>query len=140
MSIATTGLLVSATIVVLLSLLFSHEEKRGVRYGESLRIRFDFLVLQVSHTMHNGFRFLGSGFLRQAFHYVFHSILRAVLKLIKKFEDSIRNIMYTNRTIAKSAEKEHATRSMLEEVALHKLETTLSEEEKKRRKAEVLEG
>ncbi len=49
-------------------------------------------------------------------------------------------MMRVNKTLAKNAERESETRTKLEEIALHKVATALSEEEKKAHKDKMLNG
>jgi hypothetical protein len=46
----------------------------------------------------------------------------------------------SNRMLAKKSDKERTQRNKLEEVALHKLEVALTEEEKRIRKRQSIEG
>jgi len=55
-------------------------------------------------------------------------------------ERAVRNIMRTNKTLARSAERERATRTKLEEVALHKIEVALSDKERAVHKERALNG
>lgn len=140
MSTASIGLLVSVGIALFLTVLFRYESNRGYRIGEYARTNFDFLVLRVTHGIHGVFSFLGRDSIRQIFHYLFHTVLRFVLLLMKRGEAKVRTMMRVNKTIAKNVERESETLSKLEEVALHKIATALTEDEKRKRKAKSLQG
>lgn len=134
------GLIVSSVLGFILIMLFRHEYKKGRRFADKARRHADFLVLKISHSFHKGLQYVGRDALRQTFHYVFHTILFLVLKLIKQCENGLRNAIRSNKTIARNAERESATLSKLEEIALHKIATTLTEEEKKAHKDKTLQG
>lgn len=140
MSIVSTGLILSAITVFLLSMLFRYEGERGVRIAERIRTHFDFLVLKAFHTMHAGIRFLGRDFIRQVLHYIFHTLLMGILRIVERLEKSLHTIMRTNKTLARTAKRENETRNKLEEIALHKVASALSEEEKKEHRDNMLSG
>ncbi len=140
MSFVATGFFVSVGVLLFLSILFRYEAKRGVRFFEGIRTHIDFAVLKVSHALHRVTRFFGRDLIRQIFHYVFHTFLRAILLFVKKSEHGLRNVMRVNKTLAKNAERESASLSKLEEIALHKVSSALTEEEKRKHKAKVLSG
>ncbi len=140
MSITVIGLIVSGTMLAFLVLLFRHETVRGARYGERARTQADFFVLKTSYTIHKMMRFIGRDFIRQAIHYVFHTILRFVLAFVALCEHGLRNVMHVNRTLAKNAERESVSRNKLEEIALHKVASALSEEEKREHREKTLNG
>ena len=55
-------------------------------------------------------------------------------------EDAIQNIIRVNKTLAKNAERESDTMNKLEEIALHKLEHALTEDEKRAHLEKTLNG
>ena len=130
----------STTLVVLLIALFRYETKRGKRVGERMRMHADFFVLKITYRMHQYLHFLGRDFIRQVFHYGFHTILRFVLVAVKRSEQGVRNMIRVNKTLAQKAERETTTSSKLEELALHKVEVALSDEEKRAHKEKMLHG
>ncbi len=132
--------LVSVLSVLFLSILFRIEEKRSKRFGEHLRIRTDFVVLKATKYLHTALNYTGRDFIRQVAHYLFHTILRSVLEFTKRAEKGLRNVMRINKTLAKRAERESTTRTKLEEIALHKVETALTEDEKRIRREKELRG
>ncbi len=140
MSVALIGLYASFAVLVCLSLLFSYEKRRGVRFFEFTRVRMDFFVLTWTRRIHRVSHYVGGVFIRQVAHYLFHSLLRSILELTRRAEHGLRNIMRINKTLAKRAERESDTRTKLEEVALHKAAHALTEDEKRIRKAKMLQG
>lgn len=140
MSIVTVGLCVSALSVLFLSMLFRYEKKRGERFLEHTRMRADVLVLKGVHYLHSALHYAGKDFFRQVMHYLLHSLLRSLLDFMVRTEKAVRNAMRINKTLAKRAERESVTRTKLEEVALHKVESALTEDEKRIRKEKMLQG
>ncbi len=140
MSFEATGFLISGAVLCALVVLFRYEAHAGVRVAERMRTHFDFLVLKVSHKSSGVMRFIGRDLLRQIFHYIFHTFLKLVLFVVKRSEQALHNIMQVNKTLAKNAERESETRSKLEEIALHKVETALTEDQKRKHKEKILNG
>ncbi len=140
MSFEAIGFLTSGAVVCVLALLFRYEARAGHRILESARIHLDFVVLKTFHGVDTLTRYIGRDLIRQILHYTFHTLLRLFLLGIKKSEHALRKIMQVNRTLAKNAEKESTSRSRLEEIALHKVASALTENEKKKRKEKTLNG
>ena len=140
MSFALIGLYISALSVVVLCVFFRHERTRGIRYGEHLRARADLFVMKLEYRVHKMAHFIVSDLVKQLGHYSFHTLLKTVLVLMTKAEKGLRNVMRVNKTLAKSAERESTTRTKLEELALHKAEHSLTEEEKKHHRDRSLNG
>ncbi len=134
------GLLISFSCVGALALLFSYEQKRGVRVGEHLRARGDFFVLKIEHALHRGLTYIGSDLIPQLARYTIHAILKGTLRIVTGVESSLRKSMRINRSLAKQSERESVTRNKLEEIAIHKAENALTEEEKRLRREQSLEG
>ena len=132
--------LASVFSVFALAVLFRIERKRGKRFGEYLRIRTDFFVLKATKYVHTALNYTGRDFIRQVIHYLFHTVLRSVLEFTKRAEKGLRNVIRINKTLAKRAEQESVTRTKLEEVALHKVATALTEDEKRIRREKELRG
>jgi hypothetical protein len=140
MDFVTLGFIISTLSVGILLALFRYEEKRGVRVLEHVRTRADFSVLKTAHAVHTNIEFFSKVFLKQVSRSIFHTILFLMLKFFERCERGLRNIMRTNKTLARSAERENMTLSKLEEIALHKAEVALSEEEKQAHREKVLNG
>ncbi len=140
MSGTLIGLVVSALCVFALLVLFRYEERKGIRFADQLRLRFDYVVVTASVTLKNALRFVSKDFLQQTFHYVLHTVLKYTVHGINRIEQGVRKMMHVNKTIAKKAERDSTTRSKLDEVALHKVATALTEEQKRVRKEKSLLG
>jgi hypothetical protein len=138
MSFVTGGLVVSIVVTILLIVLFSYEAKRGARVLEGVRAYADSLVIRVGKSIHNVLRFTGREFMRQVFHYAFHTFLRLILALIRRFELALRNAIRVNKTLAKNVEEESEVLSKLGAIAQHKAETALTPEEKKQHRDRML--
>ncbi len=140
MSGTLIGFVVSALCVFGLIVLFRYEEQKGARFADRARLRLDYFIVTVSVNFRNALRFVSKDFLQQTFHYLLHTILKYTILGINKMEQRIRKLMHVNKTIAKKAERESTTRSKLDEVALHKVATALTEEQKRVRKEKSILG
>ncbi len=140
MSAPLTGFLISGFFVVMLVLLFRIERNRGRRFLEYARGRADFAILKVEHSVRMFVGALSGGVVRQTLHYLFHAALTAVLSFLRGIENRVKDVSRTNRALAKRSQRERTTRNMLDEIALHKIEVALSEEEKKRHREKHLNG
>lgn len=140
MSSYIAGLVLSVVVSGMLLMLFRHEERRGARYVEGVRAWFDGVVMRVARAWHGFLRMLGKDSLRQIFHYILHTLLGFVLYLNKRWEQALRAMMRINKNLARNAERERTSRTQLEELMLHKAQHTLTDEEKRIRKAKSLEG
>lgn len=134
------SLIVSSTALALVVMLFSHETRRGARYLHTMRAHVDFWLLKVRHTWNVGVRNWGRYFIRQIIHYFFHTLLTGTINSLAIIEERLRSVARTNRVLARKSEKERTSMNKLEEIALHKMEVTLTEEEKRIRKQQSLEG
>lgn len=140
MNTVELGLLVSAVIVVFLIFLFRFEAKRGLRIADRIRTRLDFFVLQIVHSVHVSARLFFRKVLKQSVHFIVHTLLISILSTIKSFERRVTHMMRSNKSRAISSERKSKERNKLEEIAIHKLEVALSEEEKEKHKEAVLQG
>lgn len=140
MTLFVTGLILSIVIATALTFLFSYEEEKGVRLLPSFRAKLDYYALRLSRLCAHALDLVGSNSIRQIFHFILHSLLKGILYLNKKWEQVLRNMMRVNKSFARNAERERVARTKLEEVALHKMQTALTPEEKKKRKHTMLEG
>lgn len=135
-----TSLIVSLIILTVFVLLFAHENRRQRRYLGGLRAHIDFWLLKIRHWWNVGMRTWGRYFIRQIIHYFLHTFLTGTIASLSVLVDRLRTIARTNRTLAKKSDQERSQMNKLEEVALHKLEVALTEEEKRIRRRKSLEG
>jgi hypothetical protein len=140
MSVPLIGFIATSVFALLLILLFRYERKRGRRFFEYGRERADFVVLKIEHGLRMLLSALSGGVIRQTLHYLFHAVLTGALGILHGIENRVKEISRTNRALAKRSLRERTTRNKLDEIALHKIEVALSEEEKKRHREKHLNG
>ncbi len=140
MGFIATGLLISSVFVAALAALFTFEGRRGERVLPKVRRHADYLVLRSAHGIRHVVQYLTVHVVRQIAHYSLHLVLSSALAVMRTGERAVRNIMRTNKTLARSAERERASRTKLEEIALHKMEVSLSEKERAIHKERALNG
>lgn len=135
-----TGFIVSAACVALLLAVYRIEESRGRRFAEYVREHLDFAVLKTQHVLHVFFGTFTRGIVRSSVHYIFHTLLSGFLAFLAGIESAVKEALRSNRALARRSAKERKTRNKLDEVALHKIEVALSEEEKRRHREKHLNG
>lgn len=140
MDFVTIGLIVSSSTVLILIALFAFEARRGARIFLRLRRYADYLVLRATCGVRHVVKYFVIHVVRQTGHYSFHLLLAGALSLMRRGERAVRDIMRTNKTLARTAERERTSKTKLEEIALHKMETTLSDKERTLRKERALNG
>jgi hypothetical protein len=134
------ALCVSGLALLMLALLFKAEHSRGQRFFGSLRSHLDFWLLKVRHVFNVRLRNWSRYFIRQIIHYFLHTVLTGAIVALDTIEERLKNIARSNRVLAKKSDKERSQMNKLEEVALHKLEVALTDEEKRIRRRQSLEG
>lgn len=139
MLVQILSVLVSGCVVCGLVFLFRYEATRGARFGSRFRAHFDFYVLKMRHTFHTRIRGKTRFIFKQILHYFVHTFLTGIIHLLARTERYLKNLVHSNKTFAKRSEHERKTRNKLEEVALHKMEVALTDEEKRRYKRTFLE-
>lgn len=139
MGTATVLMLLGTLGALFLITLFYIEEKRHARFFEGFRSFLDAGILTCERLWHRVFRHAWRDFFRQTIHYIFHVVLKALVKGFHALEQVTERMLRSNRILARKANKERKERTMLDEIAEHKLTVALSEEEKRKHKARVLE-
>lgn len=134
------GFLASVLLAVVFVFLFSYEERTGKRLLGRARAYADVAVVETSRAIRRVLRFIGRDLIRQFGRYLYHQALRGILAFTRRFEETLRNAIRTNRTLARTSDEEREVRSKLEEVAYHKATVALSEEEKRQHRERMLEG
>jgi hypothetical protein len=132
--------LTSAFVLIVILIVFRIERSRGKRFLGGLRSHIDFWLLKVRHMFNVRLRNWSRYFLRQIGHYFLHTFLTGAIASLSMTEEKLRTIARSNRVLAKRSDRERTQKNKLEEVALHKLEVALTEEEKRIRKRRSLEG
>jgi len=134
-----TLVLISAAALFIILLLFRAEEKRSIRFLNGPRTHIDFLLLKIRHTFNVRLRAWGRYFIRQILHYFVHTFITGVVSTLSHIEKSLILIARSNKALARKSEHERTSRNKLEEIALHKMEVSLTEEEKRIRRTKSLE-
>ncbi len=133
------GILVSTSFILLFSVVFRYERKNEKRILREMRESFDNIVLYVGTKSSFVFKYMCRDVFRQSIHYFFHSFLSGVLIFLEKSEKRVQSALHSNKTIAKKSSRIGANRNKLDEIAEHKISTALTDEEKKKRREEMLE-
>ena len=144
MSLASTVFLVSIVVFVGYSLLVTLEDKNARRFvGGRFRERLDDRIERVSHQFENHWKHLSKYVLQLGWYYSVHRILRTVLGSLVFVYTFFEGIFERNRLRTKELRKEFKRqlhkKSHLTEIAAHKEETSLSEEEQQTLKTRKLE-
>jgi len=135
MHIAFLSTLVSAGILCFLSVLFYIEKRRGTRFLSSLREAGDRGIAWLIRHMSRVSGFLERDVFRRTIHYVFHRVLEFMLSGLHVLEYYVGKLIHTNRTIAKKGAREPSgATTKLAEIAEHKVNTALSDEERREHK------
>lgn len=125
----------SAALLTLLVVLFRAEEARGRRlFLPGVRQRLDRAVLDISVFLSRFFGHIGTGAFRATFHYFVHRLLARVIAVLTRLQSYLSRLQLRNKHIA-TIVREKETPSHLDEIASHKEETSLSDEEKRRRRS-----
>ncbi len=133
MSLPLYILIGSTVTLVILTGVFRLEDRSGkiVVLGGVRRWFNGTLTALVARAM-GWHPYVGRGFMRLILHYLAHGLLRRILIGIRRIEHWIEQLMRQNRQVAKSIDAEKRHSSHLQAIADHKVETALSEREKRR--------
>lgn len=140
MTLQITAVLVSALALTATLMLFRAEERRGMRFFRGARTHVDFWLLKVRHTFNVRFRAWGRYFIRQIIHYFVHTTITGIVEWLARTEKTLAAIARSNRALARKSERERTSMNKLEEMAIHKMEMALTDEEKRVRRTKSLEG
>ncbi len=135
-----TAFITSAIVLGFVVILFRIERRRGRRFFGGLRSHVDFWFLKIRHVFNVRLRNWGRYFIRQVGHYFLHTFLTGAIATLSGLEERLRTTLRANRAFAKRSDKERSEMNKLDEIALHKMEVALSEEEKRIRRRKSLEG
>lgn len=126
---------VSALALAFFVGIFNLEHRRGARYFSRVREGMDSGAQWLFGYLAKGFAFFGRDVLRRAAHGTFNRVLQFLLGCLHTLEYYVGRLMHTNSTIAKKGErKTDGPQTKLDEIAQHKVSTTLSEEERRKHK------
>ncbi len=135
-----TLVIIFALLLFIVLLLFKSEAKRGIRFLPQARTHLDFWLLKIRHTFNVRLRAWGRYFIRQILHYFIHTFLTGIVRGLGQIEKSLILVARSNRALARKSERERSSMNKLEEIALHKIEVSLTDEEKRIRRSKSLEG
>jgi hypothetical protein len=131
---------VSILCAVLIGAFLHHEAQQGVRHAPRLRVWLDSVVVTGERLFSRVIGSWARQMLRQVFHYLFHTVLVTVSRMLSHGERVVRELIRTNRAVARKSEREQYRSSTLDEVMHHKIAVSLTEEEKKVHKERSLRG
>ncbi len=134
------GFIVSALVVGGLLILFHHEARRGVRFGETARVRADRWVHRSYQETARIIDYVNRNVVRQSVHYLFHTVLSYTVYGVRLSERLLFKLIHVNKSLARRAIGEREVRTKLDEVTLHKATTALTEDEKRAHKEKALKG
>ena len=140
MAISLIAVLVSGGVLGGLILLFRQEQKKKVRYASTFRNRMDYGVRQGRVYVDRLHPRINEHTLRQSFHYILHSFLAFLLKLIQRLEGILRFFVRINKARATQHVRKPSSDSHLATVREHKDSAKLSDEEKQKLSDEALAG
>lgn len=130
---------ISGGLALALLTLFHSEQVRRARYARGVRVLFDRSVEEAKTRFKNQYYRLTGRTLPQSFHYIFHRILTAILRRIQGLEKLIRSIAWRNKNRA-NRRQDAPTSSHFSGLIDHKRETRLSDEEKRQKCDQALNG
>ena len=136
--------LLSATLLVLYSLITSLEEKRQERFIlKSLRAGFDTIVSNIFLYLQKKIRYIVRHTIKLSWYYSLHSALKAVLTILVGIYDRLEGVFIQNRERARGlrAEKKAFLKETnhLTAISDHKASTALTPSQKKKLRAKKLE-
>ena len=134
-------LTISSISTVFLVTLFSVEQYRGRRYGESVRAIFDRMIMGIARALRSRFPEINSLFFQEFAYYILHVFLSKILMSVRRIENGVHSIVRFNRMKALKLRARtndestvafvpSANEAHLSAVAEHKKETELSPKEK----------
>jgi len=125
---------ISIGVFLLLSLLYSIEDKKGDRVIlKGFRALLDGVFLAILARLFSLMAFFTHGFMRLLLHYSAHKILKRIQTTLQRLEQKIEALVRHNRRIAKTIKEEAKEKNHLHAIAEHKEEVALSEKEKEER-------
>ncbi len=140
MILVLSVLTVSVFLALGFGMFLRREIQNQTRHFSDVRLALDRVVLGTERFLSRVVGSWARQMLRQVFHYLFHTVLVVMSRLLARAERALRELIRTNRAVARKSEQEQVRSSTLEEVMLHKIAVSLTEEEKKAHKERSLRG
>lgn len=124
----------SGAILIALIVLFRYEDARGKRVLlSSVRGILDRAVAAINGKVSRFFRHIGTGAFQATIHFLIHRLLSHLIRVLTYFESYLSRLQLRNKRIA-NVIRNSESRTHLSEIADHKAETSLSDEERRRRR------
>ena len=131
---------ISGGLLVLFSVLFGIEAKRGQRVLlRGARSWLDQLVLRVFYFVSQLRVHFGAGSILMFLHYCIHKVLAGGIATLTAAEHSLERWQRQNRSVAKHVRAEQE-KTHLDVIAEHKASVTLTETEKRKLKEKSMAG
>jgi len=140
MSTALLGFLISGSAIVGLISLFTFEQQRGVRVGDSIRQSADMFVIRARTLLYYVQSKFRRDIMRRVFHFSLSTTLGFVLGILRLLEESVVALQRSNRTLERRVYDSERVLSKLDEIAAHKESVALTPAEKRKTKAKAIEG
>lgn len=138
MTLPVSFLIGSTIALVIMTGVFRLEDRAGrLLVLSAVRQWFNECVEGVYKRITGWHPYAGRGFVRLMLHYLVHTLLKRVLRLVRRVEQWIERVMRQNRQVAKSIDAGNRPQTHLEAIAEHKVETALTEREKRRLRAKL---
>lgn len=126
---------VSGSVLMLLAFLYRIEESRGRRFFPRMRSGFDQFVVWLYTGLSHVSKMLGRDTIRHTIHFVFHQGLKMLRNIFRLLERKTDQLLRANKELAKrTLTQEGGVRTKLEEMGHHKLDTALTQRERRVRK------
>ena len=130
----------SGVLLLLVSVLFSVEERRGRRIVLSrVRTWLDERTERTAARFDRMRHYVGTGSFRAMFHYVLHGVISRLGHASERASSYFRRLERHNRKMARQV-RDVQKKSHLDLIAEHKVTTALSEKEREELKQRSLEG
>lgn len=120
----------STLLLIILGLFYSFEDRRGSRVLlVGLRGLVDSFLLSIQGFLSHTWDKFVTRFVKLLFHYGAHQLLKQVLQSVRRFESKIEEMLKRNKAVAREINGKK-THTHLDDIAAHKEESALTEEQK----------
>ena len=131
----------SFILLVCLSRLFTLEKRAGKRFVlATTRFALDNIIVAFTDAVHRFFVYVTKYVITLSWYYSLHAFLGVTLKFLASIYYMVENITHRNRDKARKIrqERKQSNRTHLEQLADHKDETKLTEQQKKKMKDKAI--
>ena len=143
MSAALATALCATVLFVICSWLFTVEAVRSKRLvAAKVRTSLDLYLQSVSTSLEKKAIYVGRYIITLSWYYSLHALLKLILQFLAGVYTVIEALLHRNRARARTirTERKRAERSHLTALAEHKIETKLTDNQKKKRNDAALKG